>query len=302
MGLPPPAANQAYCSVSALEAGHAKAPLAWMLADAKDDEFITLPVLSFLVRHHSNNDTLLFDLGLRKDWQNLPPSLVGHIIDKLKFEPNVPLDVVDSLAKGGSKPSDIKRVFISHLHFDHYGHSSLFPMPQFFVGRGKLPSEFEAKRMSESSDENPNSPVPVDVIPEGRTTYLDPQGWPALGPFPHALDFYGDGSVYVIDAGHGHIPGHINILVRTSADGGWIYLAGDSAHHWSLLTGKGEIGRHPHFGCAHVDPEAAKEHIERIKTLIKENPRMRVLLAHDEAWFSANKGGPAFWPGKIESL
>ena len=292
---PPPALNQAFCDVSPLESGHVKAPLAWMLSDAKEDEFITLPVLSFLVRHHANRDTLLFDLGLRKDWENLPPGLVSHITEKLKFEMNVPLDVVDSLAKGGWKPSDIKKVFISHLHFDHFGHAALFPTSQFFIGEGGR------ALASNTYPKNPNSPFPADVIPEGRTTYLDPEVWPALGPFPHALDFYGDGSVYVVDAGHGHIPGHINLLVRTSADGDWVYLAGDSAHHWNLLNGKGKIGHHPHFGCAHVDPEAAEEHMERIKTLIKENPRVRVLLAHDEVWYNANKGGPAFWPGKIGS-
>ncbi|KAM5543136.1 hypothetical protein V8D89_003010 [Ganoderma adspersum] len=275
MSLPQPSLNQAFCNVSPLEAGHVKAPLAWMLADAEDDEFITLPVLSFLVRHHTNNDTLLFDLGLRKDWENLPPGLVHHVTDKLKFELNVPLDIVDSLAKGGIKPSDIKK---------------------FFIGEGGR------ALAADTYPKNPNSPFPADVVPEDRTVYLDPKGWPGLGPFPHAFDFYGDGSVYVVDAGHGHIPGHINLLVRTSADGGWVYLAGDSAHHWSLLTGKGKIGHQPHFGCAHVNPEAAEEHMEKIKTLIRENPRVQVILAHDEPWFKANEGGSAFWPGNIESL
>ncbi|PIL34060.1 hypothetical protein GSI_03769 [Ganoderma sinense ZZ0214-1] len=298
MSLPPPTPNQAFCNVSALEAGHVKAPLAWMLADVEDDEFITLPVLSYLVRHHSNGDSLLFDLGLRKDWQNLPPGLVRHITDKLKFELDIPSDIVDSLAKGDTTPSDIKKVFVSHLHFDHYGDAALFPTPQFFVGEGSR------ALAANTYPNNANSPVPADVIPEDRTIYLDPKAWPALqiGPFPRALDFYGDGSVYVVDAGHGHIPGHLNLLVRTSADGGWIYLAGDSAHHWSLLTGEGKIGHHPHFGCAHADPEAAAEHMERIKTLVRENPRVRVLLAHDEVWYNANKGGTAFWPGTIESL
>ena len=41
MSLPPPALNQAFCDVSPLEAGHVKAPLAWMLADAKEDESLS---------------------------------------------------------------------------------------------------------------------------------------------------------------------------------------------------------------------------------------------------------------------
>ena len=64
MSLPPPAANQAYCDVSALESGHVTLPLAWILAGVADDEKDTLPVLAFLVRHRADQDTFLFDLGL----------------------------------------------------------------------------------------------------------------------------------------------------------------------------------------------------------------------------------------------
>ena len=297
MSLPPPAVNQAFCDVSALDTGSMKLSLAWALADVSEDsdEFINVPSLSFLVRHNANHDAVMFDLGLRKDWENLPPAFVKQAANS-PFAPNVPLDVVEWLAKGGTTPSDIKRVVISHLHIDHIGHSALFPTAQFFVGEGSR------ALIADGYPTNPNSLIPTDVVPEGRTTYLDPKGWPALGPFPHALDFYGDGSMYVVDAGHGHIPGHLNLLVRTSADGGWVYLAGDSAHHWKLLTGEGKIGHHPLYGCAHVDQEAAEAHIERIRTLMREHPRVRVILAHDEPWFEANKGGSAFWPGKIESL
>ncbi|TBU30185.1 Metallo-hydrolase/oxidoreductase [Dichomitus squalens] len=296
MSLPPPGINQAFCDVSALEAGYVTAPLACFLTDVGDDEFFTVPTLSFLVRHHANDDTVIFDLGLRKEWKKLPPGLVSYFTEQLHFQLNIKQDVVDSLAQGGTKPSDIKRVFISHLHFDHFGDAALFPTSQFFVGEGGR------ALVADGYPKNPSSFLPIDVISEDHTTYLNPEEWPPIGPFPHALDFYGDGSLYVVDAGTGHIQGHLNFLVRTSTDGGWIYLAGDSAHHWNLLTGKSKIGRHAHFGCAHVNAEEAEKHIERIKRLIKENPRVRVLLAHDEPWFDANKGGPAFWPGKIESL
>ena len=51
--------------------------------------------------------------------------------------------------------------------------------------------------------------------------------------------------LYVVDAGDGHVAGHINVLARTSEDGGWIYLAGDSAHDRRLLTGPLNI----HYSC-----------------------------------------------------
>ncbi|KAI0717291.1 hypothetical protein C8T65DRAFT_642015 [Cerioporus squamosus] len=254
MSLPPPAPNQAYCHVSALEAGSVKAPLAWMLDGVSDDTFVEVPALSFLIRHTTKPDLFLFDLGIRKDFATaLPPHTIKYLAEKLHFDIKVPQDDARPLVTDG------------------------WP-------------------------KNPNSAILQETLPEGRTTFLDPEGWPALGPFPHALDFYGDGSLYVVDAGPGHLPGHLNFLARTSADGGWIYLAGDSAHDWSLINGTGKIGHHPLFGCAHLNVAASEEHIGRIRTLMKENPRVRVVLAHDVPWYEKNKDGAAFWPGKIESL
>lgn len=57
----------------------------------------------------------------------------------------------------------------------------------------------------------------------------------AIGPYPRAMDIFGDGSMYIIDAS-GHVDGHINILARTSPDGAWILLGADSAHHPDLIT------------------------------------------------------------------
>ena len=49
------------------------------------------------------------------------------------------------------------------------------------------------------------------------------------------------------------------------------------------------------------DKEAAALHIARIREL-KRNQRVRVLIAHDAPWYWPNRGGPAFLPGKLESL
>lgn len=126
--------------------------------------------------------------------------------------------------------------------------------------------------------------------------------WVPIGLFPRALDFFGDGSLYLVDA-----PGHTNLLVRTSADGGWIYLAGDSAHDWSLIRGEGSMAlRRDEAGAVkgaflHMNVQDAKDHIKKLATLTKV-PRVRVVISHDKEWWEENKGGPAFWPGKIASL
>jgi glyoxylase-like metal-dependent hydrolase (beta-lactamase superfamily II) len=109
------------------------------------------------------------------------------------------------------------------------------------------------------------------------------------------------GMVYVVDAA-GHLPGHVTLVVRTSADGGWILLGGDSAHHWNLITGESNIADGlPLFGggCAHTDKKAAELNIQRIREFLK-LPRTRVILAHDEPWYKANKD-TSFWPAQIKS-
>ncbi|KAI0371118.1 Metallo-hydrolase/oxidoreductase [Pilatotrama ljubarskyi] len=295
MSLPAPSANQPYVQVSALYAGSVDVPVAWVLDGVEEDERMTVPALAFLIRHPAKSDKLLFDLGIRPDWQNLPPPLTKYVVDHLGFRISVPQDAVTALAKGGLEPTDITHVCYSHLHFDHIGDSAPFTNATFLVGQAAQPV------VADGYPKNPNAPVAADLLPEGRTTFLDPASWPPLGPFPHVLDFYGDGSLYIVDAGSGHFPGHLNVLARTSADGGWVYLAGDSAHHWSLITGEGKIAKTAHFGCAHIDVAAAEEHMSRIRTLMKENPRVKVILAHDVPWYEQSKNGPAFWPGSIES-
>lgn len=293
--LPAPTPNQAYCDISALEAGFMHAPMRVFIDVAKEDEIDQLPSLSFLLRHSTNGDTFTFDLGIRKDLENAPTLTLARI-QQLGFRLEIPQDAGDSLAKGGLAPPDIKHVCLSHIHFDHVGNSRPYTNATFLAGAAAQPL------IANGWPADPESGYSQDVVPsDGRTRFLDPADWPPLGHFPHALDFYGDGSLYIIDA-PGHMLGHVNVLARTSADGGWVYLAGDSAHDHRLLTGAAGIAVHPDLGCAHDDKGDAEGTIAKIRKLMETHPRVRVILAHDSPFYKANKGGPAFWPGKIDSL
>ncbi|KAJ8084905.1 hypothetical protein PM082_003682 [Marasmius tenuissimus] len=296
MSLPPPSSNQAYCDVSALEAGHVRLPTERFIHDGKPGEVVAAPSLSFLLRHSKTGHKFLFDLGIRKDWENYPPATVRFIKNDPRID--VKQDVFESLQKGGLTPADIDIVCLSHLHYDHIGDTRPFVNSTFLVGGPAktlvtpgYPADLESGFAS-------------DLLPAGRTKFLDMEEWESLGPFPRALDYYGDGSLYIIDAA-GHLPGHINIVVRTSSDGGWLLLGGDSAHHWRLVTGESRIadvdltGRPG--GCAHVDKKAAEKNLERMRAFMQ-LPRTRILLAHDEPWYSENKDGDAFLPGKMPSV
>jgi glyoxylase-like metal-dependent hydrolase (beta-lactamase superfamily II) len=155
--------------------------------------------------------------------------------NKNVFKVQVPQDVVESLAKGGLTPSDVSTVCLSHCHFDHVGDPIPFSTSTFIVG-----TEAASLFNPGGYPEDPESGFASDLLPLSRTKFLSPDTWQPLGPFPRALDFYGDGSLYIVDA-PGHLAGHINVLARTSGDGAWLYLAGDSTHHWDLVTGKWDV-------------------------------------------------------------
>jgi glyoxylase-like metal-dependent hydrolase (beta-lactamase superfamily II) len=153
--------------------------------------------------------------------------------------------------------------------------------------------------------EDARADVASDVLPTDRTHHQSRKDWRPVGPFPLAHDFFGDGSMYLVDA-PGHCPGHMNLLVRTSSDGAWLYLAGDALHDRRLLTGEYTMATKTAedgtvSAILHKDKEVAEATIERIKALEKK-PRVKVILAHDKEWYAENKGGSAFWPGKIPSL
>ena len=295
MALPTPSDDQTFCDVSALEAGQIYLPDEMFITGAITGKVTTAPSLSFLLRHSTNNKTIVFDLGIRKDWQNNPPSVVHRI--NTVYRVHVVQDVLESLVDGGISPDNVDYVCISHCHWDHTGDTTAFKKSTFLVG-GACQALFKP-----GYPVDPNSSYTSDLLPQGRTIFFDTNDWKPIGPFPRALDFFEDGSLYIIDA-PGHLPGHINILVRSSPDGGWIYLAGDSAHHWSLITLESTIAvGHPDFlrGCVHDDKDAAEAHIHCINELTK-TPRVRIILAHDEPFYTKNKNGPAFWPGKIPTL
>ncbi|PPQ73308.1 hypothetical protein CVT26_015336 [Gymnopilus dilepis] len=296
MALPTPAPNQAYCNVSALDGGALEGVEELFVTNATPGRKDILPSLCFLIQHSEKPSKLVFDLGIRTDVEKYPPATQERIIRYFGPVPGYG-DVVGSLEKGGLKPDNIDFVCISHLHWDHTGDTHLFKKSTFVVGG-------ECRPLVENGyPKNSDALFSQDLFSFDRTRFISDDEWKPVGPFPRALDFYGDGSLYIVDS-PGHLPGHVNILARTSADGAWIYLAGDSAHNWKLITGEGQIkvgmAGNPHW-CLHQDLKKAEENIARIREVWK-IPRVRVVLAHDFPWYEENRGGPAFWPGKIESL
>jgi glyoxylase-like metal-dependent hydrolase (beta-lactamase superfamily II) len=313
--LPAPAQDQAYVTISALEAGQLTLPERLFVTDADPERRATVPSLAFLIRHGSSN--LVFDLGLKRDFSGYREAQQHHIAQRQPT--SVKPDAAESLRRGGVDPKDIDVVMLSHVHWDHVGTPSDFTKAQFVVGSGTMhllangggplypaeifnPDELPAERTNELP------PVQEADAPRAFKTQLTELRWKPLSGFPASIDFYGDGSLYIIDA-PGHLFGHINLLARTGPKK-WVYLGGDCCHDPRILSGEKGIALYDDgkggLRSVHANTDAAAATVENIARLLKQGNvteeggdqvEVEVVVAHDSGWAKANSA--RFLPGHL---
>lgn len=306
--LPSPASNQAYISLSALTGGFITLPERFFVSPSDPDAKRTVPSLVFLITHPGIPSLqseeikpirLLFDLGLRSKSENYTPQQQSH----LKGRQPVILEarIAEKLLNGGISAADIDYVLLSHVHYDHHGDPEDFTESHFLVGNGSL-NILQSGLPGAGSHQH----FQAGILPDDRSIELPAASnsfssvniplrngesisskWEPVGPFPFALDLFGDGSIYVVDS-PGHLPGHLNLLCRTGPQN-WIYLGGDACHDPRLLTGEKAVGTwndaEGHTLCIHLDKEVAEETIMRIgnlKDIRSEN--VEIVMAHDASW------------------
>ncbi|KAJ5768254.1 hypothetical protein N7533_000837 [Penicillium manginii] len=181
-------------------------------------ERMSVTTVAFLIENERLGKKAMFDLGTRKDYWNSPPFTLTRIeaaIPGVKIEK----DVTEILQEQGMKLSEIDDIIWSHSHWDHMGSPHLFPSStnlSYGKGTGPFPTY----------PENPNSNLNADDFKGRKCVEIDCTDL-HIGPFP-ATDFYGDGSLYLLDT-PGHWPGHICALARTTPDT-FVFLGGDICH------------------------------------------------------------------------
>ncbi|KAF9221352.1 hypothetical protein BS17DRAFT_785254 [Gyrodon lividus] len=97
-------------NISALEAGNLVIPLDYLVAGAEPDEFVNCPSMAFMLVHSNTGTRLVFDLGIRRNIQSLPPIVHGYVYihgegeGKTCFPVRVEQTSDKPLIKGGVTP------------------------------------------------------------------------------------------------------------------------------------------------------------------------------------------------------
>lgn len=243
---------------------HAWAGTAYLvrMAAVVADPFFTepLPVYAWLIEHpdgpilvDTGESTRFFDKGVIPPDQNLPY--------KLNFRPQIrPEEEIGPLLKGlGYALTDIRRVILTHTHFDHSDSLYQFPHAEVQASpeeirvahgwfRGALPALWPPDLHF----------TPVEYAPE------------PFGPFEKTALLTRDGRIRALPT-QGHTAGHQSLWVE--ADQGPLLIAGDlSFHEQGLIEGwmdgVTEQGRR------------AQQSQRRVRELLAEHPAV-YLPSHD---------------------
>lgn len=223
-----------------------------------------VPALAYLIRHPSAGD-VLFDTGFGPAFVNSPNGDLGWWTWPLvQARVHEGQDLTSQLRRLGVLPSTLKYVVLSHGHVDHTG--GLLALGQVTVLMGKGERSAIAQRFALLHGYKQAHFADVSKLLE-----VDFDSAPELAPLGHAVDLFGDGSIFLLDA-RGHTPGHLSLLVNLPQ--GPLMLAGDT-----VQTHRAFLDAIPSGNS--TDLEKAHEAAQRLLTLQTQFPQLRVFYGHD---------------------
>ncbi|MEO1241876.1 MAG: N-acyl homoserine lactonase family protein [Pseudomonadota bacterium] len=243
-----------------------------MLWALTSQSWVKLPINAFLI-HHCDGP-VLFDTGLDPAIETDPDYIsqaIGRFLVRRIFRWNITAGdaLRHQLDAVGVPPDQIRKVVISHLHFDHVGGIADVPNAELLV------SEREWAQLSEPHPEHEWILREHIELPgaDWRPISFVPTDDPLLKRFGGACDLIGDGSMVLIPT-PGHTPGSLSMLVR-SDDFPPVLLVGDLAYEPALIA-EDQV---PGTG----DAKTLRESYAKVRGLKQDLPDLVILASHDPA-------------------
>lgn len=224
---------------------------------------------AFLIKHH--DDYLLFDTGMGTQIDNQYQQGMP-IWWRLFFKYDKPVvSARTQLNQAGVPP--LKRVILSHSHWDHAGGVLDFPEAKVSVAPAEL-------ALLHNPSTGPGGTWKSQISAASiQWETLQFKSVPFKG-YPESLDLFQDGKVVLVPM-PGHTPGSVGLFV--TADSGVVYFfIGDVA--WTVAALKEGA---PKFWVAGklVDGHQQQTHstLEKVRALTQAEPSLVVIPAHDSS-------------------
>lgn len=196
-------------------------------------EYLNLPTYSWLIVNDKTDEHVLFDLGMRKDWENSPPHIVS-VVEAVLPGISIDNDVPSVLKANDVELEKISAVILSHWHFDHTGNMALFPK----TTKAVFGPDWK-KNFGTFYPENEEA-VYHGYEFEGREVVeLEEKVFKEEVAGLKAYDYFGNGSMFLLHS-PGHTADHMTALVRTTVGQNgegdtFMLLGGDSCHFPGVL-------------------------------------------------------------------
>ncbi len=259
-----PQAQPSRVRFAILKTSHLSAPEIFTYACGSLFRQVTMQQVAVLVEHPQGS--FLFDTGLGRNIDaQVAEDMPWWARQVFTYEKGVPAsDQLD--AAGVARP---RLIVASHAHWDHVSGIKDFPDAEILV-----PAPEKAFIETMQWPAVLRSQVSGDAI-QWRTLTFDDK--PYAG-FPQSADLHGDGSIVFVPL-YGHTPGSVGMFL-TLGSGRRFFFVGDAVWRRAAL-----FGAHPKFWLMNRivdnDPEATDTMLRRIVAVMKSNPGLTVLPAHD---------------------